>query len=209
MFKEDILSMIFDVVSPAIRSGSMSGKDCFWIRDGNKVWLAGINSSLSAVNVNDIILTTMDNAAGSEDDLTRLAVMLFKKYSWINVLLLNRAEFSKAISLTGETLKPYVDDIAQIIGIDIRNCTAGETAKISGLFKSRSAITIAFEGILCAGTSMDDAVAVAIIAEKAAYIHVKGSFLGTVKYIGKFESALMRFIYRRKYSKQAAKAGRK
>ncbi len=201
--------MIYDDVGPAIRSGSMSGKDRFWIRDGNMVWMAGVDSSLLSVNVNDIVSAGMDAAAGSDDKLIRLAVSILGKNPRINTLLLNRSTYSETVSLTGETLKPYVDDIAQIIGIDIKNLPVDETVKISGLFRSRSAVTIAGEGILCAGTSMDDAVAVAIIAGKAAFIHIQGSYIGPLSFIGRIESAFMRFIYRRKYSKQAAKAGRK
>lgn len=208
MVKEDILSMIYKDAGPAVRTGSLSGKNCFWVRDGSRVWLAGANSSVSAVNANDIILVSMDNAAGANDELTRLAVLLMRKYRWINVILINRAEYSRTISLSGETLKPYVDDVAQIAGIDIKNLPAGKTGRILSLFKSRSAVVIAGEGILCAGASMDEAVAVAIIAEKAAFIHIRGSFIGSLSFIGRFESALMRSIYRKKYSRQAMIAGR-
>ena len=209
MVKEDILSMIYKDVSPAIRSGSMSGKDRLWIRDGSMLWIAGDNSSLSPVNVNDIVSVGIDAASGSGDKLTRLAALILRKYPGINILLLNRSNYPATVSLTGETLKPYVDDIAQIIGIDIKNFPVDEAAKISALFRSRSAVTIAGEGILCAGTSMDDAVAVAIVAGKAAFIHIRGSYIGSLSFIGMIESAFMRFIYRRKYSKQAALAGRK
>lgn len=55
---------------------------------------------------------------------------------------------------------------------------------------------------------MDDAVAAAIIAEKAAFIHIQGSFIGPLSFIGRLESALMRFVYKKKYSRQASISGR-
>lgn len=208
MLKKEIISMVNEEAGSAIRSGSMSSGDRFWIRDGNMLWTAADNASLAALSSDGIIALGMEDAAGSANGLTRLAALILLKNPGIRVLLLNRSHYPGTIALTGETLKPYVDDIAQIIGIDIKNLPADKAGKISRIFKNRSAVTIKGEGILCAGTSFDDAVAVAIIADKAAFIHIRGGFIGRLSFIGRIESALMRFVYRRKYSKQAGISGR-
>lgn len=208
MVKEQILSMLKNDIIPVISSGAMSDRDRVWIRDGKVIWSTGENSSLSAVNVNELAAVSIDNTAESPDKLDRLAALVMKQYTGIKVLILNRSHYPKTISMTGETLKPYVDDIAQIIGIDIRNLPISDTGRILKQFKNRSAVTIAGEGILCSGSSVDDAAAAAVIADKAANIHIRGSYIAKLKFIGAAESALMRFIYLRKYSKQAALAGR-
>jgi len=203
MKKEQIISIINKEISPLITSGSMSVNDRFWIRDGNTVYTARDGFHLSELTAEDIISLPLTEVFVMNDSLSSVTLPVLRLYPHIKTLFLNRSRYSLSISQTGETLKPYVDDIAQIIGIDIKSLPLEDAGKIIKLFKSRSAVTIMNEGILCAGSSPEDAAAVSIIAEKAAYIHIQGSYLGRLNYIGKFESALMRFIYRKKYSKQA------
>lgn len=208
MLKEQVLKILEKEIIPVIKSGSMSARDRLWFRDESVIWMTKEEVSLTKLAADDILSVSSNTEAVSQDNLTQLAISVMSENPYINMLILNRSHYSKTVSTTGETVKPYVDDIAQIIGIDIRNYPAAERKKISRLFKSRSAVSIKDEGILCAGSSPDDAAAVAIIAEKAAIIHIQGSFFNKLTYIGKAESALMRFIYRRKYSKQAAINGR-
>ncbi|MGL4368127.1 MAG: class II aldolase/adducin family protein, partial [Spirochaetota bacterium] len=70
--------------------------------------------------------------------------------------------------------------------------------------KKRNAVLLKGAGVLCADGSLDDALASAMIAEKACTIHIQGSYIGGGKAINLLESALMRFVYLKKYSKSAA-----
>ncbi len=208
MVREDLVSMVREDITGAVKSGLLSGDGCVWFRDGGMLWMNRSNSSLVNLTPDDFISIPVNSGADMPDALTGIASSVMNKNRHINVLILNRAAYSKTVCETGETLKPYVDDIAQIIGIDIKSCMQSDTGKITKLFRSRSAVTIKGEGILCSGSCMDDAVAAAIIAEKGALIHVQGGYLGKLHFIGRLESALMRFVYVRKYSRQASKAGR-
>ena len=208
MLKEQVFKILEQEIIPVIRSGSMSANDRIWLRDTNEMWMSKEGASLNEISEDDILSVSINAEVINPDTLTRLAISVMSENPDINMLILNRTEYSRTISATGETVKPYVDDIAQIIGINIKNYPHSEIKKITRLFRSRSAVSIKNEGILCAGSSPDDAAAVAIIADKAAIIHIQGSFFERLTYIGRAESALMRFIYRRKYSKQAAINGR-
>ena len=208
MEKIQVISIINDEIIPVIRSGSMSEKDRIWLRDKNGIWTSKEETLLTELTSDDILQVPLNSKMDYPDNLTHLAIAVMSENPGLNMLILNRSQYSKTVSVTGETVKPYVDDIAQIIGIDIKNYPSSKIKKITRLFRSRSAVCVKNEGILCAGTSPDDAAAVAIIAEKAAIIHIQGSFFEKLTYIGRAESALMRFIYRRKYSKQAAINGR-
>lgn len=186
-----------------IKACSMSDRDRFWIRDDDMIRMTGDGASITKITADNIISVPPEKTIQTPDMLTKIAILVMTENPGIKALQLNRSHYSKTLSMSGETIKPYVDDIAQIIGIDVKNCHISETKKILRLFQSRSAVAVRGEGILCSGSSPDDAEAVAIIAEKAAFIHVRGSYIGKVNYIGRLESALMRFVYRRKYSKQA------
>ena len=208
MIKEQVIEIICRELLPVISAGCMSAKDRFWLRDENILWTAEEGLLLPDITADDITSVMLNTPDNLPDKLTRLAVSIMIENPRINILLLNRLDYSKTVSIAGENLKPYVDDIAQIIGIEIKSCNLSEHRKISRLLKRRSAVTIKGEGILCAASSPDEAAAVAIIADKAAFIHIQGSFIGKLTYIGKAESAFMRFVYRRKYSKQASSHSR-
>ena len=114
-----------------------------------------------------------------------------------------------AVSCLGKNIKPQVDDFAQIVGADIR-CTEFDeknpdksAAACAKAMKGRHALLLKNNGALCCGPNENDAQAVEMITEKNSL-----AFLGTMlfhyyKPISPLHSHLMRYIYLKKYSKQA------
>ena len=69
--------------------------------------------------------------------------------------------------------------------------------------KFRDALMIKHNGALCAGSSMDEANAVKLVAEKGCKAFVAASSYGKEdEYINPMECTLMRIIYKTKYSKK-------
>ena len=91
-------------------------------------------------------------------------------YRQDNVTALNcvQTPFILAISSFGKKQRPYLDDLAQIAGMDI--CCIPADANTSELLKAlekRNAVFIEGVGALCTGTDESEAEAVAIVLEKA------------------------------------------
>lgn len=113
------------------------------------------------------------------------------------------------VSSLGKTVKPQLDDFAQIVGIDVK-CTVfdKENAETSvqdcaRALKGRHGVLLKGYGALCCGSCEGDARAVEMIMEKNCL-----TFLGTLlfnanKPISALDARLMRYIYLKKYSKQA------
>jgi Ribulose-5-phosphate 4-epimerase and related epimerases and aldolases len=108
-----------------------------------------------------------------------------------------------AYSHTGQPLKPLLDDFAQLIGTSAKSVELSP-AKVSAALHKSSAVMIRGNGALCCGSSYEDAIAVGMVLEKNGKAHIGAKLLGRVKPIHYLESLLMRLVYLKKYSKQAA-----
>ena len=60
-------------------------------------------------------------------------------------------------------------------------------------------------GALCCGSSESDAEAVEMVVDKGCKTFIGLNVLGNAKPINPIETRLMRFVYKKKYSKQADK----
>ena len=97
----------------------------------------------------------------------------------------------------GITVKPYIDDFAQIVGPNafvVKN----SRKKIIAALKNRNAVLVKGIGAICTGKTMDDAEAVSMIVSKncAAACYVRKA--GPMSFI---DARLQRYIYLKKYSK--------
>ncbi|MBR2078925.1 MAG: class II aldolase/adducin family protein, partial [Clostridia bacterium] len=115
-----------------------------------------------------------------------------------------------AASKIGNTLKPALDDFAQIVGVTVRcaefdpNDTLKSAKKVAKKLggKSRNAVLLKDNGAVCCGPNKEEALATEMVMEKNCKTLLAGGLFGDSKTIGKFDSVLMNFIYRVKYSKQ-------
>lgn len=116
-----------------------------------------------------------------------------------------------AVSCTGETMVPMIDDFAQIVGIDVKNCPwiDGDTDdcadEVGRAIKSRNAVLIQGNGALVTGNNDGDMQALEIIMDKGAQAVVDVNIFNRPHYVPKFECFLMRTVYLAKYSKQIDK----
>lgn len=113
-------------------------------------------------------------------------------------------------SKVGKTLKPLLDDFAQIVGVTVRctefnpNDTIKTSKKVAKKLggKSRNAVLLKDNGAVCCGPNKDEAQATEMVMNKNCKSIIAGELFGGSKPIGKIDSVLMNFVYRVKYSKQ-------
>lgn len=116
-----------------------------------------------------------------------------------------------AVSCLGETMYPMIDDFAQIVGVDVKNCAwiDGDTdecaEEIAEGISSRNAVLIEGNGALVTGNSTGDMQALEIIMEKGCEAAVDVDIFNRPHYVPKTECFLMRTVYLAKYSKQINK----
>jgi L-ribulose-5-phosphate 4-epimerase len=134
---------------------------------------------------------------------------VYLKKPEINCIIQSPTPALSAVSHSGKALKPQVDDFAQIVGADAR-CAVFDpkdaeksAARCVKAMKGRHGLLLKGNGALCCGPDESDAAAVEMIMEKNSL-----AFLGTILFnvyrpISASHSYLMRFVYLKKYSKQA------
>lgn len=148
----------------------------------------------------------------SESDCPETAALHAKIYASrpeVNAILHSKEPATLAASKIGKTIKPFLDDFAQITGITLRTADYDPASSMKSArkavkkLKGRDAVLLRNNGALCIGSDADEANAVKLVTEKGCKAFVSADIYGMQKAsINTLESALMRIIYKTKYSKK-------
>lgn len=120
-----------------------------------------------------------------------------------NNIIHNASSEVVAVSRLGKTMKPLLDDFAQICGPTVK--CAKTTKKAAKTIKGKNAVLIKDQGALCCGSNEGDAQAVDMIMSKSCLTLLTTKIFGKAKAINPAEAWIMRIVYTLKYSKQASK----
>lgn len=149
----------------------------------------------------------MDLSSGSANadvsptaEAHRSVYLASKKFNYI---LHNADKETVAVSLLEKKMKPLLDDFAQICGTRVKRVEKPE--KCGKAIKGKNAVLLKGSGALCAASVEGDAQAVSMIMSKASLAQLTTKVCDASKPINIVESFLMRIVYLKKYSKQAAK----
>lgn len=126
---------------------------------------------------------------------------IFRQYKAINCILYKNSPEIAAISRCGISLKPMLDDFAQIAGIAAQSADCDPVSAAAALKRS-SVVFIRNHGALCCGSDPDEAAAVAAVTQKNCQAYIGAALFGRVKPIHSLEALLMRIVYQMSYSRQ-------
>ncbi len=124
---------------------------------------------------------------------------IFSLYPSVETVIHSRRPYTRAYSDTGLTLRPLLDDMAQIIGINAPVLN-GRTGSGIRKKKNRAAFFIPKDGAYCLGKDGEDARAVQAVLEKSSRCAIESEILGGGYVISLPERILMRRMYLRKYA---------
>lgn len=150
----------------------------------------------------EVEFTDQQDLAGLPQEI-KFYRTIYRKNKGINQIICKATPEILAVSAAGLTLKPLLDDFAQIIGLQVETVDEPDPEIIAGALRKSAAVIIINRGALCCGQTKEDAVAVGMILQKACKALIGASLFGKVKPINPLESLLMRYVYLKKYSKQA------
>ncbi|MBQ6066405.1 MAG: class II aldolase/adducin family protein [Clostridia bacterium] len=151
----------------------------------------------------------LDQSVGAPE-AALLHSMIYRKRPDVNAVLHSTDAAATAASKIGRTVKPFLDDFAQITGVSLK-CAAFDpdrpkrsAQRIVKKLRGRNAVLIENSGALCVGSSEDDAQAVKLVTEKGCMASTAADLYGKEKDRIRFsECLLMRVIYKTKYAKKA------
>lgn len=132
---------------------------------------------------------------------------IFQRNRQINAIDFKATPEILCLSAAGLLLKPLLDDFAQIIGLQVKTAAQNDPNRIARALGKSAAVLIQNTGALCCGATGEDANAVGMILHKTAKAFIGASLFGKVRPINTFESMLMRYVYLKKYARQAFASG--
>ncbi len=147
-----------------------------------------------------------------ETDLPDTAVLhttIYNKRCDVNAIVHSKEEATLAASKMGRTVKPFLDDFAQIVGFTLRTAEYDPNRQLRSAkavvrkLRFRDAVMLRDNGAICVGADTDEANAVKLVTEKGCKAFTAAEIYGRGKEcINTLESALMRIVYKKKYSKK-------
>lgn len=160
-------------------------------------------------NVTRINLLTCENISGGDyPETMELHREVYRRRKDVNSVIHSKKPEIVAVSKIGKTMKPLLDDFAQLIGVTVRGAeydpgnTVKSAKKVVRKLRGRNAVLLSGNGALCAAGDKSDAEAVEMVLEKGARTQISADLIGGAKAINPVEALLMRVVYKTKYSKQ-------
>lgn len=125
----------------------------------------------------------------------------------VNNILHSTEEEVLETSSSGRILRPYLDDLAQIAGINIKSVRNGlsHTNVVAKELKNKNAVLLENAGALCTGKTKDDAIAVGMVLKKGCAADIYSASIKNTKWLSRIDAYIQRIIYVQKYSKQKSK----
>ena len=136
---------------------------------------------------------------------------IYKKREDVKFIRHTKNDFVVAMSRKGKTMKPLLDDFAQLCGPVVKCATFNPSStlktskKVAKALGNKNAVLVKDNGAVCVAGNQYDAEAVELVMEKAAKTAVGAELYADVKPLSALDSNLMRIIYKLKYSKKAGK----
>ncbi len=137
---------------------------------------------------------------GSLPREAQLYKTIYEKRKDINHIIHMVSTYTAAVSNLNTTLRPYLDDFAQIAGTSVKT-VEDDPEVLCNALKAASAVLIKNYGALCCGNTRGDAEAVGMVMEKNCKALVTAALYGNAKPLSPIECTLMRLVYLKKYSK--------
>ena len=150
-------------------------------------------------------------AGDANNESIELHRAVYKKRADVNFISHSKDPYTVACSKMGKTMRPLIDDFAQIVGVTVKsakydpNNSLATSKKVVKKLKGRNAVLLENNGALCVAGSEYDAGAIEFITNKGAKIQISAQMFEKVEPINPLETRIMRLVYKLKYSKQAGK----
>lgn len=109
-----------------------------------------------------------------------------------------------AVAAQGKTLRPHLDDLAQIAGATVR-CVKNDPVAIQKGLRRRNAVLVDGIGAICCAEDESDLGAIEAIIRKGCMAALYAESCGATSLSG-IDRRLMRFVYTTKYSRKKSEA---
>lgn len=126
------------------------------------------------------------------------------KASKVNFIIYATDEEIVTASKKQMIIRPFLDDLAQIAGINLKTIENGLTKPLSIAkeLKHKNAVLLSNAGALCTGKTADDAKAVEMVLKKGCTAAIYCNEINHTKWLSTLDALIQRVVYVKKYSKK-------
>ncbi len=128
---------------------------------------------------------------------------IFRQRKDINYILSTNDLCLSAAAGAKNTLRPLLDDFAQIVGLSSKCSKSSSPAVIVRTLHGRLGVLVPRHGALCCAATLSDAQAVAMVMKKNAFAQISSQLFGGAKPLSLLDCKLMHFVYTKSYSKKS------
>jgi len=138
----------------------------------------------------------------SVSNMVRIHAEIYRHSDVTNIIHM-KAPDVVTVSIAGKTMKPLLDDLAQIAGVNVKCVTQDgkNAATVTKKLKGRNAVLIQDEGALCTGKTKSEAEAVCMVLDKGCQAEIFSAFLEKRHPLNIADAFIQRIVYVLKYSK--------
>lgn len=126
---------------------------------------------------------------------------IFSSRDDINAIVFICTEAAVRFSKENQTMRPALDDLAQIIGPDVTVCPDGTARTLLKALRNRRGCFIRGSGIIAVGETIEEAIAGARILEKSAEAEIYSGRLNGLQYLDPAAAQELHKYYDGSYSK--------
>ena len=161
-----------------------------YLKVGHKIYVTDDSVDIGNINEEDIILA----------DDAQIECRILRENDKINGLVVSNTAFLARTRNEGSHVYAVVDDMAQIVGAEVKIVDYNYN-DIKKALKKSAGVMVKERYTITTGRTLYEAVVALTVLEKSAEINLKASVIGGGKRIPKIEAILMREIYKKNYSK--------
>ncbi|MCR4422111.1 MAG: class II aldolase/adducin family protein [Spirochaetales bacterium] len=207
--KKELISICNQIVQKDLVSGTWGNVSCKI--DENYIIITPSAVSYDKLDEESISLVnikTLEFSGKKPSTELNLHLAIYQKRNDVNAIIHTHSLYASIFAATHKTLKPMLEEIAQICGPVIK-CTKYAIAgsqllveKTLSVIKDSNAAFLANHGAIACGRTLNEALVCAIILEKGCKIYCESKKISKIKYLSNKEAKMLYQFYREKYQKK-------
>lgn len=182
-----------------VKEKLVASGDCLSIRDGDGMYATNPAKDVGAQTEGDV--NRYGFAQTPVDQMLALHRELYLRRPDISAIITNHAPYCVAMAKQGKKLVAVLDDMAQIIGQSAKVASSYAPEDVIKIIGKNDACLVKNGGVVAVGRTPDEAHTGSLVLEKGAKAYIEATILGGAVKIPYHEALLMRFVYKKKYSK--------
>lgn len=179
------------------------------VRDGDGILITATGANLAELKEEDLVFVNDKNIDSFEGNFRAAAVILFcaiRQNKVAEAAAIVDSDSILKFSSKRRTLKPILDDLAQLCGMTVKCASKNVAAEVvTSLSGQREACFMPDAGALVRGRSLAELLAVTAVLDKAAFAELNAERIGCTQSINVCMALVEHIVYRIKTAKSFAK----